>query len=74
VRQWLMPERNGVLVDAPATPEAFGHALAALLSDNDRLARLRVGAWRTASEMTLAGHVDRLEDVFEDVCRKRLAS
>jgi glycosyltransferase involved in cell wall biosynthesis len=74
VRQWLTPERNGVLIQAPATPESLGQALASLLSDTDRLARLRAGAWRRAGEMTLAGHVDRLEALFEGVCARRLAS
>jgi glycosyltransferase involved in cell wall biosynthesis len=74
VRQWLRPGKNGVLVAAPATPESLGEALASLLSDTDRLARLRAGAWRRAGEMTLAGHVDRLEALFEGVCARRLAS
>jgi glycosyltransferase involved in cell wall biosynthesis len=74
VRQWLTPETSGVLVDAPATPESLGRALASVLSDTDRLARLRAGAWRRAGEMTLAGHVDRLVALFEGVSARRLAS
>jgi glycosyltransferase involved in cell wall biosynthesis len=74
VRQWLTPEKNGVLVEAPATPESLGHALTLLLSDTARLGRLRAGAWRRAGEMTLAGHVDRLVTLFEGVCARRLAS
>ena len=64
IREWLRDGRNGVTVAAPATPQAFGGALAGVLSDRDRLAALRTGAHQVAREMTLAAHVDRLEEIF----------
>ena len=67
IGEWLRDGVNGVAVRSPATPESFGEALASLLGDRTRLAALRCGAHRVAREMTLAGHVDRLEEIFRSV-------
>jgi glycosyltransferase involved in cell wall biosynthesis len=67
VRQWLRPGVNGVGVGSPATERTFGAALASMLADRAALATLRAGAYRVAQEMTLAAHVDRLEQVFATV-------
>jgi glycosyltransferase involved in cell wall biosynthesis len=69
VREWLRSEVNGVLVPAPASPDSFGDALAALLADRARQTRLRFGAAQVASEMSLARHVARLETIFHSVPR-----
>jgi glycosyltransferase involved in cell wall biosynthesis len=67
VSEWLRDGVNGAAVDAPASPEAFGDALAELLMDTARLERLRKGARRVAQEMSLEAHVDRLERTFDSV-------
>jgi glycosyltransferase involved in cell wall biosynthesis len=64
ISEWLRDKVNGVAVSAPASPQAFGEALASLLADRDRLSNLRVGAHRLATEMTVTKHVDRLETIF----------
>ena len=67
VREWLHDGVNGVLVPAPASPDAFGDALVDLLTDTARQVALRRGARRVASEMTVTRHVERLEAVFRTV-------
>jgi glycosyltransferase involved in cell wall biosynthesis len=74
VREWLRDGTNGILVPAPASPASFGAALARLLSDPTAQRRLRAGATRMASEMTVARHVDRLEPVLRAVDRRAMAS
>jgi glycosyltransferase involved in cell wall biosynthesis len=64
IGEWLRDGVNGVAVAAPATPASFGSALADVLASRARLAALGEGAYRTAHEMTLDRHVDRLEEVF----------
>jgi glycosyltransferase involved in cell wall biosynthesis len=71
IGEWLRDGVNGVAVPAPASSESFGDALAALLGDPDRLAALRVGARRVARDMTLDGHIDRLESIFNNVLTAR---
>ena len=57
---------------SPATERTFGAALAAMLGDRRRARgasrRARIGS---PQEMTLAAHVDRLEQVFTSVDRER---
>lgn len=75
VTQWLRTGVNGVVVPQPASARSFGEALASLLQDHAQLAALREGALRTAREMTLIAHVDRLEVVLRGATRsKALAS
>jgi glycosyltransferase involved in cell wall biosynthesis len=64
IREWLREGENGVLVPSPTSPESFGAALANVLGDASRLGRLRDGARRVASEMTIGRHIDRLEPVL----------
>jgi glycosyltransferase involved in cell wall biosynthesis len=64
ISEWLKDGVNGVSVPAPATADSFGEAMAGVLGDGDRLARLREGAHRIAREMTVDRHVDRLETIF----------
>jgi glycosyltransferase involved in cell wall biosynthesis len=67
ISEWLRDGVNGVAVPAPPSADAFGAALAGVLSDRARLAALRAGARRLADEMTLASHLDRLEAVFAEL-------
>jgi glycosyltransferase involved in cell wall biosynthesis len=71
IGEWLHDGVNGVVVPAPASPESFGDALASLLADGTRLLALGAGARKVAMEMTLDGHVDRLESIFETVVAGR---
>jgi glycosyltransferase involved in cell wall biosynthesis len=64
IGQWLRPGINGVMVDAPASDRSFGAALASVLADRQELMKLRTGAIAIAREMTVAAHVDRLENLF----------
>ena len=64
ISEWLRDNVNGVAVPAPPSAQAYGEALAGLLGDARRLARLRVGARRLADEMPLSAHLDRLEALF----------
>ena len=64
ISEWLQDGVNGVAVPAPPSAEAFSAALTGVLSDRARLVALRTGARRLADEMTLASHLDRLEDVL----------
>jgi glycosyltransferase involved in cell wall biosynthesis len=65
VREWLEPQRNGVLVN-PAEG-AFGLAVAiASLVDNPTLhAQLGAGARAMSQRLSLESHVDRLEAVLQ---------
>jgi glycosyltransferase involved in cell wall biosynthesis len=67
VRDWLEPERNGVLVDPAAGAEGMGAALAALLADPLSVTRLGDEARRVAARMSRAAHVDALEGVLQSV-------
>jgi glycosyltransferase involved in cell wall biosynthesis len=65
ITEWLRDGTNGVVVPAPATAREFGSAVASLLGDPPRLERLRAGALRVATEMSIDAHVDRLETILE---------
>jgi glycosyltransferase involved in cell wall biosynthesis len=64
VRQWLRDGESGCLVPAPPRAETFGAALAALVSQPDRLVAMRRGALAVAAEMTLDAHLQRLEQIL----------
>jgi glycosyltransferase involved in cell wall biosynthesis len=74
VSEWLRDEVNGVAVPAPVSAASFGDALAAVLGDAPRLARLRAGARRVAEEMSIDAHVSRLERIFHGVRPAAVAS
>jgi glycosyltransferase involved in cell wall biosynthesis len=69
ITEWLRDGTNGVVVPAPATEVQFGSALASLLEDPVRLERLRAGALRVATEMSVAAHVSRLEAILARAAR-----
>jgi glycosyltransferase involved in cell wall biosynthesis len=65
VREWLRPGENGYLVPAnPPRASAFAAVLTDALSDPATTTRMRDAARRTACEMSLASHVDRLERIL----------
>ncbi len=72
ITEWLRDEVNGVAVPPRSSPETFGDALAAVLGDEARLARLRRGAESVAREMSVDAHVDRLEAIFDRVAGVRV--
>jgi glycosyltransferase involved in cell wall biosynthesis len=74
IGEWLRDGVNGVAVAGPPSAESFGDALAEALKDPDALATLRAGARRMADRMSLAGHLDRLETVFDGVVGAAIAS
>jgi glycosyltransferase involved in cell wall biosynthesis len=67
IDEWLTDGRNGVLVNPPASPAAFGAALASVLADRPRLTELRARALARAADMTVDAHLDRLQAVFDSV-------
>jgi glycosyltransferase involved in cell wall biosynthesis len=69
ITEWLRDGINGVVVPSPATERQFGSALASLLGDQQRLERLRAGALRVATEMSLDSHVSRLEAILARAAR-----
>jgi glycosyltransferase involved in cell wall biosynthesis len=69
ITEWLRDGANGVVVPAPATDVEFGSALASMLGDPLRLERLRAGALRVATEMSVDAHVSRLEAILARVAR-----
>jgi glycosyltransferase involved in cell wall biosynthesis len=65
ISQWLRHGVNGVLVAAnPPRAAALADALVAAFSRRDDLAAMRGGALMVAREMSLARHLDRLEQVL----------
>ncbi|HZR23155.1 MAG TPA: glycosyltransferase family 4 protein [Vicinamibacterales bacterium] len=69
ITEWLRPGINGILVDAqPPTADAFGRALADAFVNRDRLVAMREQALGVARDMSLARHVDRLEQLLARCC------
>ena len=65
MRTWLRDGINGVLVPGdPPRAAALADGLVAVLGQPAQLAALRAGAVRVAREMSLARHLDRLEQAF----------
>jgi glycosyltransferase involved in cell wall biosynthesis len=60
---------NGVLVDP--SPDGFATAFRTLTDERDRLARLREGAAASGRAWSIQQCVDRLEDIFVKVSRRR---
>jgi glycosyltransferase involved in cell wall biosynthesis len=61
IPDWLRPGQSGELAPAdPPTAAGLAAALVRALADPDRLASLRLGAWRVAADFTLQKHVDGL--------------
>jgi glycosyltransferase involved in cell wall biosynthesis len=69
VREWLADDVNGVLVPLAGGAAAFGDALASLLGDPDRRARLSAGATAASARFSTAAHVAALERVLQ-ACRR----
>jgi glycosyltransferase involved in cell wall biosynthesis len=67
VRQWLDPNRTGVLVDPASGSEGLGAAIAALLADRSTRVRLGERARLACDGMSRAAHLDRLEAVLFEV-------
>lgn len=58
--------RNGVLVP-PHAPEELAAAMQGLIDAPQRASRLAAQARRDAAHFTIAAHVERIEQVYEDV-------
>ena len=65
---WLTPEVNGVLVPPAGGAPALGAAIAGVLNDPARYARLAVGSLDAARHFSAAAHVAALERLLE-ACR-----
>jgi glycosyltransferase involved in cell wall biosynthesis len=57
-----LSEETSLILPAGTTPEAFGEALAALLADPDRVARLAAGCRAAAPEYSIDAMVRRFTD------------
>jgi glycosyltransferase involved in cell wall biosynthesis len=65
ISEWLRPGVNGLLVAAnPPGAAAFADALVDAFSRRTDLDAMRRGALAVAREMSLARHLDRLEQIF----------
>jgi hypothetical protein len=65
VRQWLRPGVNGYLAPAdPPRASTFADALVAALGDDQALRATGCRAIGVAKEMSLSGHLDRLDEIF----------
>ena len=62
--EFVRNDTNGLVIRGDA--DAWGDAIAALASNPPRLARLRSGARRTASELDWDVHVERLESLYRE--------
>ncbi len=63
IGEWLHDDVNGRLVE-PGSATGLGRAIADVLTGSNELARLGEGALRVASKLTLAAHVDAIEQVI----------
>jgi glycosyltransferase involved in cell wall biosynthesis len=61
IGEWLHDDVNGRLVREPGSSEAFGSALAQVLTGTIELERLGQGALRVASTLTSAAHLAIIE-------------
>jgi glycosyltransferase involved in cell wall biosynthesis len=66
IRQWLDPDRSGVLVDPAAGSDGLGAAIAALVGDHSARRRLGEEARGVADRLSRSVHVDGLEAVLSD--------
>lgn len=74
IAQWLRPGVNGILVEAdPPRAETFADALVSAFRDRAQLAAMRPKALAVAREMSLARHVDRVEQLLRE-CSSTAAS
>ena len=60
--EYLRDQINGVRLPETSTPEQYAIAVAALLDDPTRLATLREGCARSASELSMSAMVERFAD------------
>jgi glycosyltransferase involved in cell wall biosynthesis len=70
IPDWLTAGEAGELApgERPDASE-FAAALVRALADDEHLQKLRVGAWNMARRFTVAGHVERLLEVFQAVAQ-----
>jgi glycosyltransferase involved in cell wall biosynthesis len=65
IREWLRPGVNGYLAPAdPPRASTFADALVAALGDDQELRAAGCRAIGVAKEMSLTGHLDRLDEIF----------
>jgi glycosyltransferase involved in cell wall biosynthesis len=65
VREWLRPGENGYLVDGrPPRASALADALVTAFTRPAELSAMRQGARRMARSLSVAAHLDRLEQVL----------
>ena len=65
IREWLDPDRSGILVKPSDWAFGLAVAIAALADDPSMRERLGDGAWAMAQRLTLESHVDQLEAVLQ---------
>lgn len=73
IGEWLHDDVNGRLVGEAGSSTALGSAMAQMLTGTLELARLGQGAIRVASELTLAAHLDSVENVLTRAARSSQA-
>ena len=66
VRTWLSPDVNGVLVPPSSGAAGFGRAIASLLQEPVRLAKLSAGAIAAAARFSADAHVSSLTRVLAE--------
>jgi glycosyltransferase involved in cell wall biosynthesis len=64
IAEWLRDDVNGRLVSEAGSAEALGSAMAQVLTGHLELERLGEGALRVASTLTLAAHLDIIEETL----------
>jgi glycosyltransferase involved in cell wall biosynthesis len=64
IREWLTHDVNGRLADLAGGPAALGDAIAAILADDTRRARLSAGARDASRHFSADAHLTRLEQVL----------
>jgi glycosyltransferase involved in cell wall biosynthesis len=63
----IVNERNGVLLDASASPQEFAEAIAAIANDGLRRKKLSGGAKQTAAEFSLDKCADRMLTLYDQL-------
>jgi glycosyltransferase involved in cell wall biosynthesis len=66
IPQWLTDNKNGRLVPLHEGAAGLANAIAAILRDPSEHARLSSGARAMASRHSIAGHVDRIEEILRE--------
>jgi glycosyltransferase involved in cell wall biosynthesis len=66
IHEWLTDGANGVLVAPAAGERGLADAIARLLSAPEERARMACESLRTATRLSVAAHVDRLEQLLQE--------